>query len=205
MTEGSSKLALGAVMLVVKIAITALVIAIPLLGIWGASSLAAFGGGSTGLAIGVGLLAFPIVPLAWDGIAQWRRKKDAPRILKTWDRLVLRTFAVNLVFLGALLSFGPQTLFTALSTRGDWILDGSTSARAASVRGSLLRAADGLEWLYDSFDDGNEYAELIEDDASDVPDSVAPTPDRDPDRDAGPDSEARDPEAQPGETADPRS
>ena len=180
--------------LVAKIAITALVIAIPLLGIWTASSLAAFGGGSTGWAIGVGLIAFPVLPLLWDGIAQWRREKDAPRILKAWDRLVLRTFVVNLVFLGALLSFGPQALFTALSTRGDWMLDGREGETIASVRGALLETADGLEWLYDSFDEGNEFAELIEDDASGLPDSApdsAPDPEPDSDADPAPDPDGR--------------
>lgn len=172
-----AKLGWASLGFVVKLALTALAIAIPLLGIWAGSSLAAFAGGSTGLAIGMGLLAFPVLPLAWDGIAQLRRNKEKERILKAWDRLVVRTFIVNVVFLGALLSFGPQTLFTALSTRGDWMLDGGESARAESMRSTLLETADGLEWLYDSFDDGNEFEELIDDDASAVPEDVAPTDD----------------------------
>ena len=183
---------------VVKLALTALAIAIPLLGIWAGSSLAAFAGGSTGLAIGMGLLAFPVLPLAWDGIAQLRRNKDKERILKAWDRLVVRTFIVNVLFLGGLLSFGPQTLFTALSTRGDWMLDGSESARAESMRSTLLETADGLEWLYDSFDEGNEFEELIDDDASRIPDSVAPTDtdSGDADRDPDPDSSDSNPESE---------
>jgi hypothetical protein len=55
---------------------------------------------------------------------------------------------VNLLFLGVLLGTGPAKGFTALSTRGDWMLDGRHGATAESIRKQLFHAADRLEWLY---------------------------------------------------------
>ena len=144
----------GALFVVVlKIVWAAFVIATPLLGAWVSSSLAAYFNGPTALAASTGLLLFPALPLAWEAWTTRRRGRDpkkagAPRILTFWDRFILRTLAVNLIFLGALLGTGPAKGFTALSTRGDWMLDGHHGATAESARKLLFRAADRLEWLY---------------------------------------------------------
>jgi hypothetical protein len=144
----------GALFVVVlKLLWAALVIATPLLGAWVASSLAAYFNGPAALAASAGLLLFPGLPLAWDAWVTRKRARDpkraaTPRILTFWDRFILRTLAVNLVFLGVLLGTEPAKGFTALSTRGDWMLDGRKGATADAVRKQLFRAADRLEWLY---------------------------------------------------------
>jgi len=72
-----------------KTLLSLLVYAMPALGFWVASSLAAHRGGATWLPLVVGLLAFPVAPLAWDAVSELRRKKrgDArQRILTFGDR-----------------------------------------------------------------------------------------------------------------------
>jgi transglutaminase superfamily protein len=128
-----------------------LVLLITLAGVWLSSSLAAYLNGPMWLACALGLLAFPVLPLAWEGWAAARRaKKDSgrTRILTVWDRIVLRTLAVNLLVVGVMLARWPTTAFAALATRGDWFLEGRTSKEAAGLRTVVFRAAGGLEWLY---------------------------------------------------------
>jgi hypothetical protein len=139
--------------LVLKLLWAALVITTPLLGAWVSSSLAAYFNGPPALAAAAGLLLFPLLPLAWDAWVTRRRARDpkkarAPRVLTFWDRFILRTLAVNLLFLGVLLGTEPAKGFTALSTRGDWMLDGRHGGAAESIRKQLFHAADRLEWLY---------------------------------------------------------
>ena len=89
------------------------------------------------------------MPLAWEGWSALRRRGvQKPRFLTFGDRLILRTLVVNLLFLGVLLGTHPAVAFAALSTRGDWMLDGRSGGRVDAVRRGLFRAADGLEWLY---------------------------------------------------------
>lgn len=137
-----------------------LVIAVPTLGVWVASSLAAYLNGPIWLACAAGLLLFPVFPIAWDLWAsdvwekkQERRKADGKepreRHLKFADRLILRTFFLNIGFIAALLATYPQVGFTALATRGDWILDDVQSPRAQLVRPVIFAAAEKLEWVYE--------------------------------------------------------
>lgn len=154
----------------VRLAWGALVIVAPTLGVWAASSLAAYRNGPVWLVCLAGLLLFPIVPVAWDMWSERRRRRRAKRaerrVLTGWDRVVLRTLAVNLVFLAGLLWARPEAAFTALSTRGDWFLDGVSHPLAERARGALLAASDGLQWLYEAAHD-NPYAKLVE--AADAP------------------------------------
>ena len=53
---------------------------VPLFGFWLASSLAAYQNASPWLALLVGLLLFPIIPLGWDLVFLWRRR----RVATTW-------------------------------------------------------------------------------------------------------------------------
>ncbi len=127
------------------------VIALPLAGVWAASSLAAYSNGPRWAALLAGLCFFPLLPLAWEAFAAWRRSKQKntkPRILTYGDRILLRTLGLNLVFLGVLLLSTPKVLFTALSARGDWLLEGAEGAWAAAARRVLFATADRLEWLY---------------------------------------------------------
>lgn len=119
----------------------------PLFGFWLASSLAAYENASQWLALLVGLLLFPLVPVGWDLLFLWRRSKQPPRkqILTRIDRLVLRTLLVNALFLGVMMWQAPRTSFRALAVRGDWILDGYDGPIATRIRGVLLGFADHFE------------------------------------------------------------
>ncbi len=119
----------------------------PLFGFWLASSLAAYENASQWLALLVGLLLFPILPVGWDLIFVWRRRKQPPQkqILTRIDRLVLRTLLINGVFLGVMMWQAPQAAFRALAVRGDWILDGYDGPIASKIRGALLGFADKFE------------------------------------------------------------
>jgi len=152
---------------------TALVILVPVLGVWVASSLAAYQNGPVWLVCVAGLLLFPGLPGLWEAISALRKRKRLRRwhrqVLTTWDRLILRTLALNLVFLGALVWARPEAIFTALSSRGDWVLDHVQGPIADRLRPALLGAADGLQWLYEAAHD-NEFEALIDSDGD------APTP-----------------------------
>lgn len=167
----------GVVGLVLKAIWIAFVITTPVLGAWVASSLAAYANGPVALAAASALLAFPVLPLLWEYASERRRRRNKaakPHILTFTDRVVLRTLAINLLFLGLLVGTQPKTAFAALSTRGDWMLDGSRGATAQEVRGRLFWAADRLEWLYVAFHD-NPFDEK-DDSPSPVPTgSAAPT------------------------------
>jgi hypothetical protein len=141
----------------------ALVVLLPLLGAWIGSSLAAYRNGPVWVPIVCAAVAFPVLPVAWDVLGEWRRRRGttrsdkagkgaappARRFLTMGDRLILRTMAVNLVFLAILFAWFPKHVFTALSTRGDWFLDGSTASWANGMRQKLFAAADQLEWLWE--------------------------------------------------------
>ncbi len=150
---------------------TLLVILTPLLGVWAASSLAAYHRGPVWLAALIGALLCPIWPLWWE----WRATQDvAARAAKTpegktparqrltrWDRLVLRTLAINLTCLIALLAIAPKATFTALATRGDWMLEGRHSGSAQLARRALFTTAEGLEGLY-NVARANPYLTMID-------------------------------------------
>jgi len=63
--------------------------AVPLVAVWGASSLAAMWSGREDSALVLGLLLFPILPVTWE-VAAWRRRRRAkaqrPRITTLVDR-----------------------------------------------------------------------------------------------------------------------
>jgi hypothetical protein len=137
------------------------VVALPVVGAWIASSLAAYHGHSPWLAALVALLLFPIAPLAWEAWAGARRASGARQFLTVWDRLSLRTLAISVAFLTVMLATNASTAFAALATRGDWMLGGAQGPEADTARRELLAAAQALEWLYvathpNPYDDGHE-------------------------------------------------
>jgi hypothetical protein len=130
---------------------TALVIAVPLAGVWLASSLAAYAHRPPWVAAAIGLLFFPLAPFAWEIVASARRARSRsprPRFLTLGDRITLRTLAINVPFLAALLLSHSSTAFAALSTRGDWMLGGARGPTYDAVRSSLFAVAEGLEGLH---------------------------------------------------------
>jgi transglutaminase-like putative cysteine protease len=129
-----------------------IMVAAPLLGVWLATSLASFHGGGRNLALAAGVMLFPILPALWElySTRRWlRRTKRKERILTTLDRLILRTLAINAVFIGTLLVSYPKVAFAALATNGDWFIAERRGPWATTVRGALVRAASGLEWLHE--------------------------------------------------------
>src|SRR5262249_47333588 len=149
------------------------VVIVPALGVWLASSLAVYRNGPVWLAVACGLLLFPGLPLAW---AMWSRRgsdkekkrREGRRYLSTWERLVIRTLGVNVLFITALVVRFPAASFAALATRGDWFLEGNTSADADTARRLLFATAGGLEWLYHAVRP-NPYDDLLQKRAGDVP------------------------------------
>jgi hypothetical protein len=132
------------------------IISTPLLAVWTASSMAAYHNKQIWPAITVGLFLFPLLPLLWELRASKRRqnKKLKPwqpepqRILTFWDRIILRTLILNLLFLGIVFGIFSGTAFTALSTRGDWMLAESNIRSAEFMRNLIFVTADKLEWLF---------------------------------------------------------
>ncbi|MBN9163252.1 MAG: hypothetical protein J0I07_19955 [Myxococcales bacterium] len=141
-----------------KAVAVAAMIAAPLAGVWLASSLAAFANRATWLPLVAGLLLFPGLPLAWEGFSALRARKanGKRRFLTFTDRLILRTLAINIVFLAALLGLFPSRAFVAVSARGDWMLDGHDGPTAERARRLLLGCAGAVEWVYRASND-NPY------------------------------------------------
>ncbi|HJN75159.1 MAG TPA: transglutaminase domain-containing protein [Myxococcota bacterium] len=140
------------------------VVLVPLFGVWLSSSLAAYWNGPVWLVVLAGALLFPLGPVAWDLVgkglrgrgksggdffADMKRKKRERLSLGFGDRLLIRTLVLNLTFVGLVLGLWPDTASTALSARGDWMLDGRDDAASEQARAALFHAADGLEWLFD--------------------------------------------------------
>jgi len=120
----------------------------PVLGVWLASSLVAYINGPTMLAVCSGILLFPLIPILWD----LRGRKQRQTGILTWrDRITLRTLVLNLTFIALLLALRPQTSFLALSTRGDWFLDGRQGPHIEFARQGLFHLARGLEGIYLQF------------------------------------------------------
>ena len=140
-------MALRIVWTVVRGVWIAAMVAAPLFGFWLASSLAAYNNASQWLALLVGLALFPILPVAWEAFASWRRSRrpGKPTILTRLDRLVLRTLLVNAAFLIGMAGFARQTALRAVAMRGDWMFDGFDGGIAGTFRGWLLGVADHLE------------------------------------------------------------
>lgn len=180
----------------------AVTLAIPLLAIWVGSSLASFHFGMPEFAAGAGLLLFPVLPLAWDLWGERKRRRkgdDRPRILTRGDRVLVRTVALNTLFVGVVFGLAPAQVFEATAARGDWFLDGAEGEYVPHVRDGVHRAAQGLEWLYELAVD-NPYEDMADDGVDEGADGVDPDslpddpgftfdetqPDGDPDDGAGP-------------------
>ena len=83
----------GVVYVVMRAVWTSLVVLAPALGVWVASSLAAYRNGPVWLACAAGLLLFPVLPVLWDMASEFmrgrRKKKAGARILGRALRLLL--------------------------------------------------------------------------------------------------------------------
>ncbi|MCH9688753.1 MAG: transglutaminase [Deltaproteobacteria bacterium] len=159
-----------------KLGFAAVALLLPLSGVWIASSLAAHHDGPLWASLVAGALCFPVLPLAWDLVAGWRRSRAGaprPRVLTGFDRLLLRTLAVNVVFVGGLLAVFPASTYEALSTRGDWMLRGSQASWANSTRSTLFGVAERMQWLHEATHE-NAYEDLIDPSLTQTKDGTAP-------------------------------
>ena len=146
-----------------KLGFALLAAATPLLGVWIGSSVARAMDGPIWLPIAAGALCFQVLPLLWEGVARWRRRRsERRRVLTLFDRLLLRTLAINLAFVGTLLTLYPSTVFIALSKHGDWMLEGHDVPWA---RDALHLTADRMQWLHD-LTHPNAYEGLIDPDTT---------------------------------------
>jgi transglutaminase-like putative cysteine protease len=160
-----------------KVFAWALMVAAPLLGVWVASSLAAYANWRVSWVVAAGLFLFPILPLAWVGLSEWRRRARGvtrPHILTFGDRLIFRTLAINIAFLAILIAAKPKVAFVALSARGDWFLGDRHGKVSDAVRRGAFKLAGGLEWLYDATHP-NPYEQYKPHDQTDKP-TPTPTP-----------------------------
>jgi transglutaminase-like putative cysteine protease len=165
---------LNGVFFALKAACVLLMIGAPVAGVWIASSLAAFSNRAAWLPVAAGLLLFPGLPLAWEAWAASRARGRVKRlrVLTFSDRMILRTLVVNTVFLAVLLSAFPTRAFVALSTRGDWMLEGRSGESVERTRRVLLKGAAGLEWLYRAAHQ-NPYRQDRKDDEHPTPSPTA--------------------------------
>jgi hypothetical protein len=179
----------------IKTGLWLVILLIPLSGTWLASSLAAYANGPVWATAAAGALLFPVLPVSWDLFAAWRkarrrrraqasrsffddmRAKEREAIGLGWfDRVLLRTLFVNVVFVGGLVWQFPQLAFDAVAARGDWMLDDVDEPWADDLRAALFTAADRIRLLQ------AEQANIYEDegDFDDVepppPPAATPTP-----------------------------
>lgn len=134
-------------------------LSLALLGAWVGTTLAIVADGPVWLAIVGAVVAFFVIPLVWELLAdpdqRGGRLRDA----------ILRSSFLSLVLLVGLIGTHPKTTFEALATRGDWFLGGARGEPADGVRRVLFTLADGLEWLNDwvrdkAFREGDQGSEV---------------------------------------------
>ena len=163
-----------------------LVIVTPLLGVWLASSLASYFDGPIWAAVLSGSILFPAGPFLWEWWSgrrfdrkQTKRKeagkKERKRWLTFWDRLIVRTLVVNLVFIALLLGLFPKEAFSALTSRGDWMLQSREDSTSQFLRRAMFGAAGGLEWLHNVARE-NPYKKYAPDDQPDEKPKPNPIP-----------------------------
>ncbi|MEQ9541806.1 MAG: hypothetical protein RIU46_33935, partial [Deltaproteobacteria bacterium] len=129
-----------------------------LVGLWIATSVAVHLNVSLLWAVVVGLVVFPGVPLL---LEIWHRI-DRRRYGETEDdhppprvRILRSALRVNAALLVVALIVFPRVVFTAITTRGDWMMEGARGP----WRDALLAVADRADFLYaednpfDAFDD----------------------------------------------------
>jgi hypothetical protein len=126
-----------------QVLIWPLAIVVPIFGVWLCSTLVAYSNGPALLAAASAILLSPLLPILWEAIV--RRTEGLPASGMSARRLVLRSLALNLVFVLLLLLLQPKTAFMALATRGDWMLGPEGSE---SVRQAFFSGANRFEWLY---------------------------------------------------------
>jgi hypothetical protein len=144
-----------------RAALLLLGVLVPLAGAWVASSLAMYLNGPVWAALGAGLLAFPIGPIGWEARQIRLRRQYGERRHDWVDRslsVARHSISINLVLLVAVFALAPRTVFSAVSTRGDWVVE--AAVRADRLRGALAelraRAAEEARTEDEAEDEGKD-------------------------------------------------
>lgn len=128
---------------------------------WLVSSLAVHFNGPDWLPWLAGGMIFPIMPIFWslESLVNEIRAEDklTPEQLEKQSRkkevgfmprLALNTFTLSMTVLLTLMLMFPQESFTALTTRGDWMLDQRRETWVSPARVNVLHFASRLESVY---------------------------------------------------------
>ncbi|HVE81515.1 MAG TPA: transglutaminase domain-containing protein, partial [Myxococcales bacterium] len=130
----------GGVLKALAVAVVALV---ALAGAWLASSLAVYFNGPRWLAAAAALALCPLAPIAWELSFQRPRRRGG-----AFARICVEALFLNAAVIAVVLGMFPAASFAALTTRGDWMLEGAGGREAEVARRALHGLADRLEWLY---------------------------------------------------------
>ncbi len=142
-----------------KVVFGMIVVIIPLLAVWLSSSLAIYLNAPLWGAILAAVILFPILPILWEFwrsnvFKQRQKEREAAgkklrrKRLTFSDRIIIRTFILNLGFLVLLLGLFPKESFEAVNTRGDWVLAGNDGGYYDISRKVIFATASGLEGLH---------------------------------------------------------
>lgn len=135
---------------------------VPLLGFWVASSITAYLNGPIWLVLLCGLLVCPVLPLIFEIWRAHQRKQYSERPSYpgaiAYSAYVDASRVAGLVLVAALV-IDPKGVVAAVSTRGDWMLEGAGGAVVAEARSGVLWVADQIAFLDRSRQD-NPFSEF---------------------------------------------
>jgi hypothetical protein len=108
------------------------------------------------LALAVGLVAFPALPVGWHAFAEWRRRRRATQEtaakkpgLTLWDRFVLRLVVVGVVAIGGTWAIARGDTWSALRHHALWFTSWTDPDPIADspVLARVPAAAEGIVWI----------------------------------------------------------
>lgn len=106
------------------------------------------------LAWAIGLLAFPVVPVVWNVLAERKRTVDPKKPPKTtrWERISMRTIFVAVVVLGCLFGIQRGKAWRALRQHALWFIPSTPGSLVADspLLSRVPADATGVVWLRDT-------------------------------------------------------
>ena len=100
----------------------------------------------------VGLLAFPLIPLAWNVLAERKRIANPKATTTRWERITMRTVFVGVVVIGGLFGIARGKTWRAVVDHGQWFIPHTPGALVPDSE--LLRripsTAKAVLWLRDT-------------------------------------------------------
>ena len=100
----------------------------------------------------VGLLAFPLIPLVWNVLAE-RKRASSPKATTTrWERITMRTVFVGVVVIGGLFGIGRGKTWRAVIDHGQWPIPYTPKALVpdSALLHRIPSTAKGVLWLRDT-------------------------------------------------------